>query len=96
MIKAKPRDGAEYLDASAARRYLGLSKDMFYALVAEFRRTAGRSGLGPALYFSERVVKWFRPDLDRCAHRFARLEPCQAAQLLNGGRRKQNSKRGKR
>lgn len=88
MIKAKPRIGAEYLDAREARRYLGLSKDMFYALAAEFRRTAGRSGLGPALYFSERVVKWFRPDLDRCAHRFTRLEPCEAALTLNKARGK--------
>ena len=93
MIKAKPRDGAEYLDASAARRYLGLSKDMFYALVAEFRRTAGRSGLGPALYFSERVVKWFRPDLDRCAHRFTRLEPCATAAHLNANRRPSHGNR---
>ena len=88
MFKAKPRDGAAYLDASAARKYLGLSKDMFYALVAEFRRTGGASGFGPALYFSERVVKWFRPDLDRCAQRFARMEPCPAAQALNAGKRR--------
>lgn len=83
MIKAKPKDEAAYLDASAARLYLGLSKDMFYSLVGEYRRSAGRSGLGPALYFSERTVKWYRADLDRCAQRFARLEPCEMAQALN-------------
>jgi hypothetical protein len=87
VIKALPKDGSEYLNARDARRYLGISKDLFYSLVGEFRRTKGQSGLGPALYFSERNVKWFRKDLDRCAQRFASFEVSPVAAKLNGKRR---------
>lgn len=88
MIKAKPKDGASYLDAHQARKYLGLTKDMFYALAAEYRRTAGASGLGPALYFSERTVKWFKDDLDRCCQRLARLTVCAASVNMNAKRKR--------
>lgn len=88
MIKHNPRAGAAYLDAEAAARYLGINRDRFYELAAEYRGSRGRSGFGPALYFSERIVKWHVADLDRCAHRCARWTVCAGAQKLNAGRKR--------
>lgn len=71
MIKAKPKPNAAYLPAQAAWEYLGISKDMFYAMVRDFQVSGGAIGFGPALRFADHTVRYFKPDLDQCAHRYA-------------------------
>jgi hypothetical protein len=63
---------AEYLSAIQAAQMLGISRALFFARAGEYRQTAGRSGFGPAVYFSSRCVRYRRADLNRCAARYVR------------------------
>jgi len=61
-----------YLSPTLAAAYLGISRTVFFRLARDYRRTTGRIGIGPAIYFGARSVVFARADLDKCAARYKR------------------------
>jgi hypothetical protein len=61
-----------YLSPALSAAYLGISRTVFFKLARDYRRSAGRIGIGPAFYFSARSVVYARADLDKCAKRYQR------------------------
>lgn len=65
-------DDVEMLNAKGAAHFLGISRALFFQKAAEYRRTAGKIGFGPAHYVSRRTVLYSKSALRRCMARYAR------------------------